>query len=1360
MTLAFVLSSLGQASSAPIVPVVTKTKGTLSVKPTTGQEHDVTTAQRTREGDTLKTSAASLADIALADTARVRLGPSTITRVLRTDGGLTLDLQQGGVCIVATSGQVGVSSGVTLTTATAPAIYSVASGDAGATVLAVYQGEVRTGGGVTAEAGQAYTFSPTGAETAVLLSSLTEGLAPLECPDPAIIAATKDVPLPKPTAGPGGGGGGAILGILGGLGLIAAAAGGGGGKGGSSGPAPGALAVAPGTVSVAAGNTATVTATEAEYLGPITATSSASTIATVTASGSGPSATFTVTGIAPGSATLTFADNHGQSQTVAVTVPTPGTLTATPATLSLASAGATATVTAAEPNYTGAITATSSAVGVATVTASGTGPSATFTVTAVGPGTATLKFTDNHAQSQTVAVTVYGPLTISLSPATLSFSATTTTPQTFTATEANYTGAITVTASTPNIVSVAPASANGPGPATFTVTPQNGGQTTLTVSDANTPAKTATISVTVSSGTIGLTPNQLSLSTGNGTTLNHATFTATETNYTGPITAQVASGSATVTPASGNGPGPVTFTVTATAPGPAFISINDTNPAHNSFLNVTVTGPLAANPVTISGISGTLTATEPYYTGAIGVALASSCSNVVSLATASPQTATGGAGSSASFSLAVKAPGSCSATVTDDHGQTAVASITVSAGTFTVTPSTQIVNTAGNGNTATITVTDTNYTGTISAAASGGVSVSPTSGNGPGPIAFTVTAGTAGTGSVTISDTISHSTPVAFTITGPLTAANASITVPGTGAVAVTEPYYSGTFTIALNAPSCNGFVTLSGPATVTASNPGTASAGTSYTFTGVSQGACSAIVSDLHGANVSATITVSAAGVVTLSPDTTQTINAFGTAVGATAANPFPLTASEAGFNNNFSASSNNSGVATVTPASAAGPSANFTVTGKSGGTAIISIDDLTIGHTVTLTVNVTGVLIPPPAGLTITSSQTGGTLTATEVNYGSGISAALTGCNNIVSTVSPQNGPSATFTFTAGTIAGSCTVTFSDLHGQNTLAAPTTITVQPGAFTASPDTTTINSAGTGTTATITATEFRGAPFHATSSDGTASLSGPSGTGSPATFTVTGKSGGTPTISVFDALGSAAKTIPFTVTGTLSAPASQNYNVGVPGSIIAAESYFSGQFTIALATPTPAGPCTAFLNLTSAATLIASGGQSSGAAFGFSTSGNGTCIATITDDHGSPPVTTTITVGTGIPASNRRRSERYAPIGSRAGAPQPVSAGGLTASDSSVVLRIGQGANAVHTVSFAEAGYAGAFSVVNSQPDIATATLAPAGAGRAQLTLTALTSGTTLVTVADTNNNRLTIPVTVTSSRITNPSVRRSGTN
>ncbi len=1339
--------------------MVTKTKGTLSVKPTTGQEHDVTTAQRTREGDTLKTSAASLADIALADTARVRLGPSTTARVLRTDGGLTLDLTQGGVCIVATSGQVGVSSGVTLTTATAPAIYSVATGDAGATVLAVYQGEVRTGGGVTAEAGQAYTFSPTGAETAVLLSSLATGLAALECPDPDVIAATKDAPLPKPTAGPGGGGGGAVLGILGGLGLIAAAAGGGGGKGGSSGPAPGALAVAPGTVSVAAGSTATVTATEADYLGPITATSSASTIATVTASGSGPSATFTVTGIAPGSATLTFADNHGQSQTVAVTVPTPGTLTATPATLSLASAGATATVTAAEPNYTGAITATSSAAGVATVTASGTGPSATFTVTAVGPGTATLKFTDNHAQSQTVAVTVYGPLTISLSPATLSFSATTTAPQTFTATEANYTGAITVTASTPNIVSVAPASANGPGPATFTVTPLNGGQTTLTVSDANTPAKTATISVTVSSGTIALAPGQLSLSTGNGTTPNHATFTATETNYTGPITAQVASGSATVTPASGNGPGPVTFTVTATAPGPALIAIADTNPAHNSFLNVTVTGPLAANPVTISGISGTLTATEPYYSGAIGVALASSCANVVSLATASPQTATGGAGSSASFSLAVKAPGTCSATVTDDPGQNAVASITVSAGTFTVTPSTQTVNTAGNGNTATITVTDTNYTGTISAAASGGVSVSPASGNGPGPITFTVTAGTAGTGSVTISDTIGHSTPVAFTITGPLTAANASITVPGTGTVAVTEPYYSGTFTIALNAPSCNGVVTLSGPATVTASNPGTASAGTSYTFTGVSQGSCSATVSDLHGASDPATINVSAAGAVTLNPSAAQTINAFGTAAGATTSNPFTVNASEAGFTGNFTAVSDTPGVATVTPALAAGPSANFTITGKSGGTAIISIDDATVGHTVKLTVTVTGMLSPPAGPLTITSAETTGTLTATEVNYGSSISANLTGCTNIVSTASPQNGPSATFTFTAGTTAGSCTVTFSDLHGQTTTPA-TTITVQPGAFTASADTTTINSAGTGTTATITATEFRGAPFHATSSDGTATVSGPSGSGSPATFTVTGKSGGTPTISVFDALGSPAKTIPFTVTGTLSAPASQTYAWPASGSIIAAEPYFTGQFTIALATPAPAGPCTAFLNLTSAASLAGSGGQNSGAAFTFNTLGDGTCIATITDDHGSPAVTTTITVGTGVPASNRRRSERYAPIGSRAGVAQPVSAGGLTASDSSVVLRIAQGANGVHTVSIAEAGYAGAFSVVNSHPEIATAALSAAGAGRAQLTLTALTSGTTLVTIADANNNHLTIPVTVTSSRITNPSVRRSGTN
>ncbi len=205
-------------------------RGALALKPAAEPEHDVSTAQRTREGDRVKTSARSLADISVAGFARMRLGPQTTVRVLRTNGGLTLDLAQGGVCAVATAGQAGVTSGLTLTSATAPAIFSMARNRAGA-VLAVYRGDVRTSSGLVAHAGQAYALAPGAAETRLPLSSVKADFAPLECPDAAVIAAAEalEAPPQQPIAprhgGPesaSAGGRGGILGAAAGLGLVAA----------------------------------------------------------------------------------------------------------------------------------------------------------------------------------------------------------------------------------------------------------------------------------------------------------------------------------------------------------------------------------------------------------------------------------------------------------------------------------------------------------------------------------------------------------------------------------------------------------------------------------------------------------------------------------------------------------------------------------------------------------------------------------------------------------------------------------------------------------------------------------------------------------------------------------------------------------------------------------------------------------------------------------------------------------------------------------------------------------------------------------------------------------------------------------
>ncbi len=624
VTLAFVLSSLGRASGTPAVIVVTTTKGKLSVKPETGQEHEVTTAQRTLVGDTLETSAASLADIALADAARMRLGPLTKARVLRTDGSLTLDLAQGGVCIVATSGQVGVTSGVTLTTATAPAIYSVARDSAGATVLAVYKGQVRTGG-VTAEAGQAYSFTPAGGETAVPLSSLSEGLAPLECPDPAIVAdaVAREAPIPKPAAGAsgggGGGGGGGVLGIIGGLGLIAAAAGGGGGKGGgvpgapapagTSTPSPvappvGASTAPPSTGTLTLGpsaaqtigtsgspNAFTISASEPGFSGTFSASSSPPGIVNIAAPSPASGAatvSFTVTAASPGTTQITVSDGAGHSASLPTTTVT-GALSA-PRSLTIPATASSGTVAVSEPYYSGPVSSTlAGCANVVTAPASapasgGANSSAAFTFTAIKAGTCTATFTDGRqTTSQTAIAVVAGPFTATASTAVINYGGSGTSA-TITATE-SHGGTFSAVSSNPNVASVSGPTGSG-SPVTFTVAP-------------------------------------------------------------GP---QAASG------------------------GTAQVTVSDGIGHHATALTFTVTGALTAAAQVIAA-SGTLTATEPFYAGAIAYVPDSSCSTRIAFTTASPQNAIGGA---ATFAFNAIGLGSCTVTLSDQHGQAVAATVTIS----------------------------------------------------------------------------------------------------------------------------------------------------------------------------------------------------------------------------------------------------------------------------------------------------------------------------------------------------------------------------------------------------------------------------------------------------------------------------------------------------------------------------------------------------------------------------------------------------------------------------------------------------------------------------------------------------------
>jgi hypothetical protein len=210
-------------------------------------------------------------------------------------------------------------------------------------------------------------------------------------------------------------------------------------------------------------------------------------------------------------------------------------------------------------------------------------------------------------------------------------------------------------------------------------------------------------------------------------------------------------------------------------------------------------------------------------------------------------------------------------------------------------------------------------------------------------------------------------------------------------------------------------------------------------------------------------------------------------------------------------------------------------------------------------------------------------------------------------------------------------------------------------------------------------------------------------------------------------------------------------------GTLTASEAYNPNAFTAAFTD----AQCSGIATLTTTP-VNGSGGFTSSAAFSITVSGTTaadvTCPVTVTDNTAGT-VNTSITILTGAHATSAGR-RRFSAIGSGSGAATAAAgqAGQLTASETNVTMRIAGNGNRTRTISIADAGYTGAFTVTSSLPSVATASIASSGPGSAQLTFQALTSGTTLVTVADSNGHRLTIPVTVqTGARGTGSPLRRT---
>ncbi len=260
-------------------------------------------------------------------------------------------------------------------------------------------------------------------------------------------------------------------------------------------------------------------------------------------------------------------------------------------------------------------------------------------------------------------------------------------------------------------------------------------------------------------------------------------------------------------------------------------------------------------------------------------------------------------------------------------------------------------------------------------------------------------------------------------IVNPIVTSPTSLTLkPGQSSTfQITETGYAGTFTIG----TCK-----SGSTTIATVTPSTAS-GPSATVTvkGVVNGTCTIAISDSYGQTASENVTVNLPPLVVTPSSLTLNGNTQGS-----------FTVSETGYTGTFTigtCTQSSQTIATASPTTANGPSANITVTPVKAGSCTMAVSDAN-GQTTneTITVNASALTISPTAlqFATAPSAQTQ-TVTISETNYTGAFT--YTPCKQgatTVATLTPASisGPSATLTV-ASQAVGNCTVMVSDSLGQS---------------------------------------------------------------------------------------------------------------------------------------------------------------------------------------------------------------------------------------------------------------------------------------------------------------------------------------
>jgi hypothetical protein len=1015
------------------IAIVSNLGGALTVRDSSGVSHDVSGAQPMRSGDTAMTGINALASITLSGMFRTRLGAGTVVQYYASGTAPSLRLSAGALCVSENAPGVTVAAaGTALTAVDTPAVFDIATGHSGTTIV-LYSGSmaalVSGSKSNVVHAPAAFSALPGGQFTASPFDATAASIASMPCPDRDAAKRTA-LTLSSPTpaveatvASSSGGGGGGILGIIAGIAGLAALAGhgGGGGGGGSNppppvpSPSPGTLQVTPTSLSFTVGGAPqTVTATESNYSGQLTATSPKPSIATVSPSSGSSGVIFTVTPVGPGNTSFTVSDNHGGSVPVSISVATTGALVVSPLDFHTQPINSSPLLLhVSESNYSGPFNVTSDHPNIVVVGGGGNGPTPPpFTVTPTHnvAGPAHITVADSLHNPVVVPITIAGPIVDN--PSALNAI---TAPTTFMSTDAFYTGLLSASSNNNSVATVS-GGGNGPGPVTFTVTPHLQGNAVITVTD--TLLQTATVPVSVSTGGLVLNPTSLTFDTPGGESL---TFNATEPNYTGNITPSGCSTSiVTVSPTVGTGPSQ-DFTVKSVGPGSCTLTVATGD--QTAMEGITVFGDLKVMPSSLTytdvNVTQPVAVHESNYTGAFSVT-ANTCPGIANVGAPS----SGGPDATINVTSSVSmSGGSCSFQVNDDHGGALPVFVTVGPfGSPVPLPSNLTLNTANN-TSGPIGVSESGYSGQFtptSSDCSGIATITPAQGTN-----FTVTEAGAGTCHFKFADDHGQSATATIVVDGalvlspnPINFGDVNVTLP----VSINEPNYTGAFSVAND--SCNGNVATIG----TPAGPGPS---TTVNVTSLKQGLCTFSIQDTDGQSVQENVSVGPFGAPT--PSTSQMmLNITNGPLTGT------FTISETGYNGFFTLTQSSActGVASVSPGNG-NQLTTFTVTAAAVGTCGIRIAD-DVGQTANVEVEVAGgTMSVTPASLFFPTTTSPEQDVAASDPAATGFTCVSSDSTDVTATITVQNTGSATCAVTPTNsnpgFQGTLQVTFGDSLGSS---------------------------------------------------------------------------------------------------------------------------------------------------------------------------------------------------------------------------------------------------------------------------------------------------------------------------------------